>query len=216
MALATIEQMDDKKFIEDSGASTEGVYVEYALNGDAAFRWSLSSANALGPLQFTNTNGNGTYRIVVERYPDAKLDPNFEDGARDLKNVLTAAICLIDLEIAQFPKIQRLYLRNPKLGGMYPVAAYNGGHGAALKLYEWIKQRDIDVEDADITLPSVFISTRVQPCPCHTKKTRYRNGRTVRKVLYIVERRQNSETPGYVKKYIFVINYLGDIGLDKE
>lgn len=214
MALATIEQMDDKKFLEDNLGSTKAVHIEYALNGDGAFRFSKSSASALGPLQFTNSNGDGTYRMVVERYAEAQLNPNFEEGASDLTNVLMAAICLIDLEITQFPKIQHLYLRNPKLGGMYPVAAYNGGHGAALKLYEWIKKRDIDVEDADIALPSVFVSTRVQPCPCRTTKTRDRNGRIVRKVVHIVERRQNAETPGYVKKYISVINYLGDSGLE--
>lgn len=216
MALAAIEQTDDKKFLENETASIEAVYAEYALNGDAAFRWSYSSASALGPLQFTNANGNGTYRMVVERYPDAQLEPDFEHGARDLDNVLAAAICLIDLEIAQFPKIQRYYVRNPKLGGMYPVAAYNGGPGAAMKLYEWIRKRDIDIEDTDMSLPSVFTSTRVKPCPCPTRKIKGKNGRTVKKIVRIIEKKQNTETPGYVKKYIFVINYLGELGLERE
>jgi hypothetical protein len=216
MALAAIEQMDDKKFKADNIASIEAVYIEYALNGDEAFQWSVSSANAIGPFQFTNMNGNGTYRVVVERYPDAQLDPNFETGARDLTNVITAAICLIDLEVAQFPKIHTLYLRDPKLGGIYPVAAYNGGNGWAVKLYEWIKKRDIDTEDAHIPLPNMLTSERVQPCPCRVERTKGRNGRPgKRKVVHIVIKRQNGETPGYVEKYISVINYLGDIGLDK-
>jgi hypothetical protein len=216
MALAAIEQMDDKKFKAESIVSIEAVYIEYALNGDEAFQWSVSSANAIGPFQFTNMNGNGTYRVVVERYPDAKLDPNFETGARDLTNIITAAICLIDLEVAQFPKIHALYLRDPKLGGIYPVAAYNGGNGWAVKLYEWIKKRDIDTEDAHIPLPNMLTSERVQPCPCRIERTKGRNGRAgKRKVVHIVIKRQNGETPGYVEKYISVINYLGDIGLDK-
>lgn len=216
MALAAIEQTDDKKFQENNTASIENVFAEFALNGDAAFRWSYSSASALGPLQFTNANGNGTYRMVVERYPEAQLDPNFESGARDLTNVIAAAICLIDLELVQFPKIHSLYVRSPKLGGIYPVAAYNGGHGSAAKLYEWIRKRDIDVEDADITLPSVLTSTYTKPCPCPVQKIKGKRGHTVRKVVRIVEKKQNAETPGYVKKYIFVINYLGELGLDKE
>jgi hypothetical protein len=216
MALAAIEQTDDKKFHENNTASIENVFAEFALNGDAAFRWSYSSKDALGALQFTNANGNGTYRMVVERYPDAQLDPNFESGARDLTNVIAAAICLIDLELVQFPKVHSLYVRSPKLGGIYPVAAYNGGHGSAAKLYEWIRKRDIDVEDADITLPSMLTSTRIKPCPCPVQKVKGKSGRTIRKVVRIVEKRQNAETPGYVKKYIFVINYLGELGLDKE
>lgn len=216
MALAAIEQTDDKKFQENNTASTEAVYAEFALNGDSAFRWSYSSASALGPLQFTNANGNGTYRMVVERYPDAQLEPDFEHGARDLDNVLAAAICLIDLEIAQFPKIQKYYVRNPKLGGIYPVAAYNGGGGAAMKLYEWIRKQDIDIEDIDMSLPTVFTSTRVKPCPCPTQKIKGKNGRTVKKIVRIIEKKQNTETPGYVKKYIFVINYLGELGLERE
>jgi hypothetical protein len=227
MALAAIEQMDDKKFEEDreskikSKPSIEGIYIEYALNGDESFLWSMSSfpfrgriEHAYGPMQFTNHSS--TYDNVVDKYPNANIEPEFPRGALDLSNALKAAICLIDLEIAQFPKIQSLYLRNPQLGGIYPVAAYNGGPRWAVKLYEWIKKRDIDVEDEDIVLPNTITSTRVLPCPCRTKKVKNRNGRTVRKVVRIVERRQNAETPGYVKKYIFVINYLGDMGLDKE
>lgn len=216
MALAAIEQTDDKKFQENDRASTEAVFTEFALNGDAAFRWSYSSASALGALQFTNANGNGTYRMVLDRYPEARLDPDFESGARDLDNILAAAICLIDLEIAQFPKIRKYYMRNPKLGGIYPVAAYNGGHGAAAKLYEWIRKRDIDIEDTDAPLPSVLTSIRIKPCPCPTQKVKSKNGRTVRKVVRIVEKKQNTETPGYVKKYIFVINYLSELGLGRE
>lgn len=217
MALAAIEQMDDKKFKAASKLSIESVYVEYALNGDGAFAFSVSSANALGPFQFTDIRGNGTYSMVVDRYPGAKLNPNFEKGARDLTNIITAAICLIDLEVTQFPRIQELYLREPKLGGIYPVAAYNGGHAWAVKLYEWIKQRDIDVEDENIPLPSVLTSERVEPCPCRTEKVKGRRGQAdQKKVVRIIIKKQNAETPGYVEKYIAVINYLGDIDLDTK
>lgn len=212
-ALGVIEQSDDKKFHEDERGTIESVYLEYALNGKDAYKWAQSSAMALGAYQFTDGGGNGTYSEVVRRYAEARLDPNFENGARDLGNVLEAAACLLDLEVSQFPAILPVFERDPILGGIYPVAAYNGGHGAAFKLYEWIKTKKIDIEVKDIPLPHAFVSERVT-CPCTVQKFRGRNGKVfTRKTTHIVKK-VNTETPGYVDKYISVINYLHDVKVD--
>jgi hypothetical protein len=212
MALAVIEQMDDKTFLADRVLATEAVFVEYALNRDDTFQWAQSGANAIGALQFTNGNGNGTYTSVVERCRGANLNPNFDVGARDLGNVLKAAICLIDIEVAQFPSIKPVYERSPKLAGIYPVAAYNGGPPAAQKMYAWIKRRGIDVEREEIEVPTAFVGTRIQKCPC--KNATQGKGKRKRNVEHMVIRVENTETPGYVAKYISLLNYLADKGLE--
>lgn len=209
-ALGVIEQSDDKKFQEDERGTIEAVYFEYALNGKDAYKWSQSSAMALGAYQFTDAGGNGTYSEVVRRYPEARLDPSFEDGARDLPNVLEAAACLLDLEISQFHAILPVYERDPVLGGIYPVAAYNGGHGAAAKLYEWIVAKKIDIEEKDILLPHAFVSESVT-CPCKDVKVKSKKGKFVIKKIRHIVKKINTETPGYVDKYISVINYLRDV-----
>jgi hypothetical protein len=213
VALAIIEQSDDKKFLEDPKGTIEAVLIEYALNGRDAFKWAQSSANALGAMQFTG----GTYlSIANEVYVSAGLDPDFGQGARDLDNAVRAAICLIDYEVANFssiPEVAKLFRDDPLLGGIYPVAAYNGGHGWAKKLHRWVKSRNIDLENPDVEMPRALVN-RKESCPCRMIKTSLRGKdgkRTVitRKVMKVIET-ANTETPGYVKKYLYVVNYLAD------
>ena len=113
----------------------------YGLKREEAYRYSVSSASALGPMQFTNRRGNGTYALVVRRCPEAKLDPKFERGATDLLNAMKAAICLFDLELAQMRADIRLaYRDNAKVLGIFPVAAYNGGPRNVGKLYKVMQE----------------------------------------------------------------------------
>ncbi len=214
LSLAVIEQVDDKTFEENKQRATEAVFIEYALNRDGAFAWSQSGANAIGALQFTNKDGNGTYSAVVAKCSGANLEPRFGVGARDLSNVLKAAICLIDLEVAQFPAIKSVYLRNPTLGGIYPVAAYNGGPTPARALYAWIKKRGIDIERAEIVVPQAFTGTRMEKCPCANTLVKIKKGKKKRTVEHIVIKVHNTETPGYIVKYIYLLNYLADKGLE--
>lgn len=198
-ALGLIEQMDDLTFEEDNGGTIESVFVEYALNGKNAFRFAQSNKDAIGPLQFTNTNGSGTYAWVVQSCGTrgAKLDPDFDAGARDLHNVTMAEHCLIDMELAQFPEILKLYRKKPLLGGLYPVAAYNGGHNSARALYA-------DIRSGRLAL-SGFKGR--DSCPCHITEGKRISGAEKKKgkptplVL-------NSETRGYVKKYVAILNYI--------
>lgn len=226
IAIAVIEQSDDKKFRENKQETTEAAFVEYALNGDNAFQWSKSSfqfhgrtEHAYGPMQFTNNWG--TYSNIVSQYSDAYLDPEFPRGALNIGNVLKAAICLIDLEVKNFSNesdVIKLFRDDPLLGGIYPVAAYNGGHGWGEKLRAWVKKNHINLAEANLDLPDALVSEKMS-CPCHMKKVHIGKGKhrkvITQQVMQLVKK-VNTETPGYVEKYIFLINFLGDLGLDKE
>ena len=213
VAVAIIEQSDDKKFAEDPKGTIEAVFIEYALNGRDAFKWAQSGANALGAMQFTK---NTYLNIANEIYVSAGLDPEFARGARDLDNALRASICLIDYEVKNFSNatdVAKLFRDDPLLGGIYPVAAYNGGHGWAKNLYRWVKSKNIDLENADVEMPRALVK-RKESCPCRMIKTSLRGKdgkRTVitRKVMQVIES-ANTETPGYVRKYLYVINYLAE------
>lgn len=212
VALAVIEQMDDKTFLSDKKLATEAVFIEYALNRDGAFRYSQSGANAIGPLQFTDGGGNGTYSAMVREYPGANLDPRFDVGARDLHNVFKAAIALIDHEIAHFSEIKSVFTKNPRLGGAFPVAAYNGGPASGRALYVWLKKRGVSILRKEIVLPSSFAMKRMEKCPCKNALTA--KGKKKRMVDHIVVNVQNAETPGYVVKYFYLLNYLADKALE--
>lgn len=200
MILATIEQTDDGNFIADPETATNAIFIEYALNKERSFSWSVSSANAIGALQFTNKGGNGTYDLVVRTYPKAHLDPDFEEGTRDLHNIFKAAICLLDMELAHLAEVQDLYVKNPKLGGIYPVAAYNEGGGGARQLYLLITKNDVDLEQDDVELPEKFFERVKRIVTFKKKKMRTR-------VKNIV----NHETYLYIRKYMYVWNFLDSL-----
>lgn len=213
VAVAIIEQSDDKKFREDPKGTIEAIFIEYALNGVDAFRWAQSGASAIGAMQFTL---NTYLSIANEMYLSAGLDPEFASGARNLDNALRAAICLIDFEIKNFSNatdVAKLYRDDPLLGGIYPVAAYNGGHGWARDLYRWVKSKNIDLENADADMPGALVRRR-ESCPCRIVKTTARGKDGKRKVvtrkLMQVTKTANTETPGYVRKYLYVVSYLAD------
>ncbi len=97
--LAVIEQTDDRDYVQKQAVAFDEVLSQYGLKQEEAYRYSVSSAKALGPMQFTNRRGNGTYSLVVRRCPGARLDPVFESGATNLLNAMKAAVCLLDLEL---------------------------------------------------------------------------------------------------------------------
>ena len=146
--LAVIEQTDDADFVKKKAGAFNEVLSHYGLKREEAYRYSVSSAAALGPMQFTNRRGNGTYALVVRRCPAAKLDPNFERGATDLLNAMKAAICLFDIELSQMRSdIRVAYRDNTEVLGIFPVAAYNGGPRNVTKLYRVIKRMGVELED---------------------------------------------------------------------
>ncbi len=73
--LAVIEQTDDGDFVDKGDSAFDEVLSQYGLKQGEAYRYSVSRASAIGPMQFTNgKKGNGTYAMVVRRCPEAALD----------------------------------------------------------------------------------------------------------------------------------------------
>jgi len=138
------EQMDHGKFEADANLTAEEISIEYALNGKDAFRWIASEKYARGPFQFTNNGkgkNSGTYDYVVRECARAELMKDFNAGTQDLRNMIKAAICLLDIELSKMPKdILELYQNDYRIAAAYPSACYNGGCGKAIQLYNWLKR----------------------------------------------------------------------------
>ena len=200
--LAVIEQTDDRDYIDKQELAFDEVLSQYGLKLDEAFRYSVSSAHALGPMQFTNRRGNGTYSAVVRRCPLARLDPVFETGATHLLNAMKAAACLLDLEVAGMRSdIRQAYKKNPVVLGIFPVAAYNGGPRNVAKLYRVLSKMKIQLDElsrpqADLTDPPV-------KCPCVWKMV----GDATRPVSIP---RYNNENRWYIEKYQSIVSLFED------
>jgi anti-sigma factor ChrR (cupin superfamily) len=197
--LAVIEQTDDKDYAEKQTLAFEEVLSQYGLKQEEAYRYSVSSANALGPMQFTNRRGNGTYSLVVRRCPGANLDPVFESGATNLLNAMKAAICLLDLELGQMrADIRRAYRDNPQVLGIFPVAAYNGGPRNVTKLYRVLTTR-MKVKLEELSRPGVLLAEDRVKCPCVWRA----KGDDVRPVSIP---RYNNENRWYIEKYQSIVS----------
>jgi hypothetical protein len=195
--LAVIEQTDDQEFIRNQEEAFNEVLNQYGLKRDEAYRYSVSRASAIGPMQFTNRRGNGTYALVVRRCPAAGIDPNFERGATDLLNAMKAAICLFDIELAQMRKeIRAAYLDNKEILGIFPVAAYNGGPRNVKKLYSVMNRMKVQL--AELSRPGEQPQKAV-PCPCVWKE----DASGVRPVTIP---RYNNENRWYIEKYQSILS----------
>jgi hypothetical protein len=196
--LAVIEQTDDSDFAREKEEAVDEVLNHYGLKREEAFRYSVSSASALGPMQFTNRRGNGTYALVVRRCPLANIDPNFERGATNLLNAMKAAICLFDIELAQMrADIRGAYKENMEVLGIFPVAAYNGGPRNVNKLYNVMKRMKVKLNE--LSRPGEFPQGKKVTCPCLWKST------DVGAVPVTIPR-YNRENRGYVEKYQSILS----------
>jgi len=196
--LAVIEQTDDADYAQEKQDAVDEVLNHYGLKREEAFRYSVSSASALGPMQFTNRRGNGTYALVVRRCPLAKLDPNFERGATNLLNAMKAAICLFDIELAQMRADIRLaYQDNMQVLGIFPVAAYNGGPRNVNKLYNVMKRMKVKL--AELSRPGEMPEGKKVTCPCLWKAT-------ATGVVPVAIPRYNRENRGYIEKYQSILS----------
>lgn len=191
--LAVIEQTDDADFREKGNGALDEVLSQYGLKRQEAYRYSVSSAAALGPMQFTNRRGNGTYALVVRRCARAGIDPDFERGATNLLNAMKAAICLLDIELSQMQADIRLaYRENPAVLGIFPVAAYNGGPRNVAKLYRAL--RSMRVQPGELRRAGEQAPGKAVPCPCVWKE----DAAGIRPVTIP---RYNNENRWYVEKY---------------
>jgi len=199
--LAVIEQTDDADYVEKQALAFDDVLSQYGLKRDEAFRYSVSSAKALGPMQFTNRKGNGTYALVVRRCPGAKLDPIFERGATNLLNAMKAAVCLLDLDLAAMRADIRLaYRANPEVLGIFPVAAYNGGSRNVAKLYRVLTRMKVNLDE--LSRPGAQTAGVAVSCPCIWKAEG-----THARPLSIPK--YNNENRWYIEKYQSIVSLFG-------
>jgi hypothetical protein len=169
------------------------VLSQYGLKREEAYRYSVSKAAAIGPMQFTNKRGKGTYAMVVRRCPGARIDPNFERGATDLLNAMKGAICLLDIELSQMKTdIQVAYRANPTVLGIFPVAAYNGGPRNVAKLYRVLDRTGVELDS--LSRPGEQIEGSPVTCPCIWKQ----DATGVRPVSIP---KYNNENRWYIEKY---------------
>jgi hypothetical protein len=196
--LAVIEQTDDEDFLEKGKVAFDEVLSQYGLKRDEAYRYSVSSAKALGPMQFTNRHGNGTYALVVRECRGAQLDPSFERGATTLSNAMKAAVCLLDLELSQMSaEIRAAYRANPEVVGIFAVAAYNGGPRNVAKLYRALDRMGVQIRDlrrAGHLMPGSEVT-----CPCV-----WRQDASMVRAVSIP--RYNRENIGYIEKYQSILS----------
>jgi hypothetical protein len=97
--LGPIEHMDFGEFALDEQWSVEHAFIRIGLNGDEFARFTCSKAAACGLMQFTDNGSRdargvlrpGTYTTLRRLYPLAKLNPSFEEGARDPLNAMIAS-----------------------------------------------------------------------------------------------------------------------------
>jgi hypothetical protein len=191
--LAVIEQTDDRDFVDKGEIAFNEVLSQYGLKRGEAYRYSVSSAKAIGPMQFTNRRGNGTYALVVRRCPEARLDPNFERGATDLLNAMKAAICLFDIELNQMAnEISDAYQGNMQVLGIFPVAAYNGGPKNVKKLAKVIKKMDVRLDE--LRSPGEEPEGKRVACPCLWKEA-------ADEIVPVPIPRYNNENRWYIEKY---------------
>lgn len=204
MNVGLIEQMDPGAFKEDPRKCVAEVLMHYALNGEDAFRWIQSPANARGAYQFIRP----TYELTVSTCPGAALIPDFLRGTRSLRNMLKAAACLLDIELAKMPEdAKELFDENYRLGGIYPVAAYNGGFGKARKLYATVKKEAVDLSAEEVELPrSAFTHYRTHVVKKGGKKPRH---------IRITKQTFNSETYFYLQKYFYVWDALDGFAMQR-
>ena len=158
---------------------------------------SVSSAKALGPMQFTNRKGNGTYALVVRSCPGAKLDPIFERGATNLLNAMKAAVCLLDLDLAGMREdIRTAYRANPEVLGIFPVAAYNGGAKNVAKLYKVLTKMKVNLDE--LSRPGTQVAGTSVACPCVWKA----HGTDA---LPVSIPKYNNENRMYIEKYQSIV-----------
>jgi hypothetical protein len=196
--LAVIEQTDDVDFIDNKESAVNQVLSQYGLKREEAYRYSVSRAAAIGPMQFTNKRRNGTYSMVVRRCPAARIDPNFERGATNLLNAMKAAICLFDIELGQMrADIRDAYRGNKDVLGIFPVAAYNGGPRNVTKLYNVMKKMDVELQD--LRPPGEQREGNLVTCPCLWKEEES-------EVRPVSIPRYNNENRWYIEKYQSILS----------
>lgn len=134
--LMLIEQIDPDEFLNfpDDGKKriAERVFVILGLNGKRAYSLTTSNRGAQGLAQFIEP----TYQSIRKKYPKAKLNYGFVSGTADHKNIIKAAILLLDYNLGDIKKkFGEDILKDPSLEE-YLAASYNTTVARTLKYIE--------------------------------------------------------------------------------
>lgn len=203
MILLINEHIDPGSFSSPAFAPrlVNSVLTIVGTNRNRAYAYSISPAGARGLVQMIPS----TYRILQNKYPEARLNPNFAVGMADPLNAVIAQILLCD---ADWQTIRRRQDISAERIGPFLAAAYNGGVGRVI---------DILANDAAGWMHAP--DDNPQPTKVVTRKVRVRQrskGRT--QVRYVTKRYSTpifrSETSKYVRQYHWIRAYLEDRGVD--
>jgi len=220
VAYALIEQVDQQRFRDDPMDALHEVLNQYGLMRSDAFRFSVSSASAVGPLQWTDNGPKGTYRMIVRRCANAKLIRDFQTGATNHGNAFKATACLHDLEVASLSdELEKTYLLFPQVLGIFPVSAYNGGYKYSSALYGWLKKRNIPLSSLSFP-PAPFHEANIE-CPCIWRVST--DGgiipETIPQLIKVRKRRgvpvwDPNENRWYIEKYLSYMPLIMSVGRD--
>lgn len=127
--LALIEHIDPVRAgCEPIERLMNEVAVIIATNGEHAYRYSVSPANARGLFQFIPN----TYDLIREKYVSAKLATDFIAGMQDQINSAQATLLLFDTDTEALSVSKRNMLAQNRVYQMeYLATAYNSGSGRA-------------------------------------------------------------------------------------
>jgi hypothetical protein len=172
------------------------VLIVIGANGRQAYAYSISKAGARGLVQMIGS----TYGLLLKRYPEAGLTPDFTAGMSDPVNAVMAQVLLCD---SDWGAIRPRFAVGAGQVGPYLAAAYNGGVGRVLALLaneqeEWMENPDLNRR------PAQTISRRI------AVRGRSRRGRVQKRYVvkhYVVPIFRN-ETSKYVSQYHWIKSYL--------
>ncbi|MEP7274588.1 MAG: hypothetical protein ABI882_24070, partial [Acidobacteriota bacterium] len=165
-------------------------------NRKQAYAYTISPAGAFGLVQMIPS----TYRLLLNQYPTAGLNPSFASGMTDAVNAVMAQVLLCD---ADWKTIRTLEDVPTEKIGPYLAAAYNGGVGRVLSILRHDKNDWMEAPDS-AGRPTITVSQRV-PIRTRVRRGKYRT-------VYVVKTYTRSvfkpETSKYVKQYHWIKDYF--------
>ncbi len=123
-SLIYAEHTDTTEFLSnpDTQSVIDKLNTLFACNEGSTYKYSVSSAGARGIAQFIPS----TYSVLVQRHPDANLNPDFASGMSDHVNAVKSMYLLLD-DYIQAVEIRAGDSFIPAHAFDYGAAAYNGG-----------------------------------------------------------------------------------------
>ncbi|MBI3654417.1 MAG: hypothetical protein HY231_25595 [Acidobacteria bacterium] len=183
---------------------SEQVLTIIATNRERAYAYSVSSAGARGLVQMIPS----TYRMLMNKYPLAGLNPDFSSGMVDPVNAIVAQILLCDSDWQSIASRKSIAKENI---GPFLAAAYNGGVGRVFSVLAddeigWMEEPDAGKAPTKTVAYTVPVRVRV-------KQKNSRRSRV--KTIYVTKRFTQSifrnETSNYIKQYHWIANAFATI-----